>query len=165
MEEIRLKQLIREVVREEMGGYILTEMAMSLSDYKKLIDNLITQIAQNWCLVRYATITGEKEILKRHWQSELKAHLTNISRRTLKKGNNVQTKEKALYAVWNENDFDTNEHCIDMAIADKFRDEEIDIYSKTYADVVSDFKNATKEIINVILSDSHSTINKYVLSI
>ena len=158
---LNLKQIIREVLQEEL----ICEMAISLSDYKALVNNLIEQIAQNWCLIRYVSLSGNKNELKKHWQSELKTHLNNISRRKLKKGDSVQAKEKALYSVWSENDFDTNENCIDLAIATKFEIEGIETRGKIYAQVISDFKNATKDIVNIILSESNSKIVEYVINI
>ena len=165
MEELKLKEIIREVIREEINKSMLIEMSISLSDYKRIIDNLIVQIAQNWCLVRYVTLSGNKVELKKHWQSELNTHMNNIARRKLKKGDNIQSKEKALYSVWNENDFDTDEHCIDMAIVTKFEREDIDVFDKHYAQAITDFKNATRDIVSAILSGSRSTIANYIMTI
>ena len=38
------KFLIRDIIKEELDKYIITEMAYSLSDYKNKVDNLIPQI-------------------------------------------------------------------------------------------------------------------------
>ena len=57
------------------------------------------------------------------------------------------------------------ENCIDLAIATKFEIEGIETRGKIYAQVISDFKNATKDIVNIILSESNSKIVEYVINI
>ena len=62
----KIERILERVVREELQKYIITEMALSLSDYKKRVEDRLQQILENWCLIRYVTITGDKEMLKNH---------------------------------------------------------------------------------------------------
>ena len=83
----------------------------------------------------------------------------------LKNGNNTNTKQNALYFLWNQRDIDNDENTIHMHIALKFEKEGIPTTGKYYAKVIDDFKNSTKEIINVLISNSYSFIVNYVNSI
>ena len=100
-----LKLIIGNIVREELQKYVITEMAMSLKDYKNKVESLMQQILENWCLVRYTTITGDKADLKNHWCLELSAHINNVASMKVKSGD----KHKALYSLWNMYDWDTDE--------------------------------------------------------
>lgn len=164
-----LEQIIRNVcqsvIREELQKYLITEMAYSLSEYKDKSDNLIPQIVENWCLVRYVTLSGDKIEYQNHWRKELIAHLRNIAQMKLKNGNNSTTKQNALYSLWNRRDLDNDENCIHLHIVQKFEEENILTYGNVYNQVIKDFKDNTKDIVNVLVSNSYSDIVNYVNSI
>ena len=159
------KTLIRDIIKEELNKYIISEMAYNLSDYKNKADNLIPQIIENWCLIRYTTLTNDKMELRNHWLRELNTHLNNISTMKLVNGNKSTTKQNALYSLWNRRDIDTDENVISRMISLKFEDEGIPTQGEIFAQIVSDCKNATKDIINVILSDSLQNIKNYTNNI
>jgi hypothetical protein len=159
------KTLIRDIIKEELDKYIITEMAYNLSDYKNKVDNLIPQIIENWCLIRYTTLSRDKMELRKHWLRELNAHLYNISLMKLVNGNKSTTKRNALYSLWNRRDIDTDENIIGGLIYLKFEDEGIPTKGEIFAQIVSDFKNATKDIINVILSNNLQNIKNYTNNI
>ena len=161
----RLETIIREVIREELQRYSLNEMAMSIKDYKRRIEGLLVHIVQNWCLVRYASLSGTHKQLITHWRSELYAHLTNIASLKIKNGNKADVKEMILYDVINERDFDTNEQSISLVVSGKFFKEKISTNGKYYSETISNFKENVKDVVNVILSGSEKVIRDYVLSI
>lgn len=160
-----LETIIRDVIREELQRYSLNEMSMSLKDYKRRIERILLQIVQNWCLVRYASLSGTHKQLISYWRSELYAHLTNISSLKIKKGNKADVKEKVLYDVINERDFDTDEQSISLVVSGKFFKKKISTNSQYYSEAISDFKENVKTLVNVILSGSEKVIRDYVLSI
>ena len=160
-----LETIIRDVIREELQRYSLNEMAMSLKDYKHRIEGLLVQIVQNWCLVRYASLSNAHKQLISHWRSELYSYLTNIASLKIKNGNKADVKEKVLYDVINERDFDTDEQSISLVVSGKFFKEKISTDGQYYSDTISDFKENVKNIVNVILSGSEKVIRDYVLSI
>ena len=49
-----LKHTISNIVREELQRYLITEMAITLKDYRKNVEALMQQILENWCLIRYS---------------------------------------------------------------------------------------------------------------
>lgn len=166
LNEQKLRYLIKDVLREELRKYVITEMAYDLKQYKNNVDNLIQQIIENWCLIRYSTLSNQYDEIKNHWKSELLAHMTNISSMKLK-GNldKATTKEKALYSIWNKRDLDTDENCIHLHIVHKFSKEGIPTKGDIYAQTISDCKNATKDIVNAILSNSYHKMVEYVQTI
>lgn len=152
---------IKSVLREELQKYLITEMAMSLSDYKKRVEALMQQILENWCLIRYVSLTGDKEEYKNHWKTELKAHINNIATIKVKSGN----KMNAIFQLWNMYDWDTDEQTIARRLATKFETENIPTMGPVFAQIVSDFKNETKKIAKVLTSDSNLDTIEYVNSI
>lgn len=161
-----LEILIKEVLREELKKYVITEMVYDLKQYKENINNLIQQIVENWCLIRFATLSNEYSELKNHWRSELLAHMTNISSMRLKGSlEKVTTKEKALYSIFNQRDLDTSEYCIHMHIVHKFAKEKMPTNGEIYAQVIEDFKNSIKNIVDTILTNNYPKMVKYVETI
>lgn len=163
--ETELKHMIQSVIREELQRYLITEMAYSLKTFKNCADNIIPQIVENWCLVRYCTLSGDKQNLKNHWMKELAAHMNNIRQMKLKTSNNKNTKANALFSLWNRRDIDTDEGTIHSHIAFKFQEENIPTEGDIYAQVIQDFKNATTDIVNVLTEDSPAKILNYVKTI
>lgn len=163
--ENELKILIKETVEEILNKYLITEMAVSLSEYKDKAESLMQQIIENWCLIRYATLTGDKEEIKNHWKSELITHMTSIASTKIKKGNSLSTKTNALFSLWNKKDWDTDEKCISLCLYAKFLKENIPTEGDVFAQIISDFKNDTKKIIYALTSESGETIKYYVNNI
>ena len=160
-----LKYLIKDIIREELQNYLITEIAYTLKDYKEKTDNLIPQIVENWCLIRYVSLTGDKIEYKEHWKNELRSYLNNVRQMKLKNGNSILFKQNALYFLWNRRDLDSDENVISSHIYLKFKQEKLPLKGKIFAQIVEDFKNETKNIINILLSDSPVKIYQYVETI
>lgn len=160
-----LKNIIREVIREELQNYIICEMVYSLKEYKEKADNLIPQIVENWCLIRYATLSGDFSDVKSHWKTEMKSHMNNIRQMKLKTNNTSLTKQNALYLLWNKRDIDKDEESIYSHIYFKFQKENIPTEGEIFAQVINDFKNETVNIVNVLTSNSPQKIVEYVENI
>ena len=133
--------------------------------HKDKSDNLIPQIVENWCLIRYSSLSGEYLNLKPHWKSELKSHLNNIRQMKLKTNNSSLTKQNALFNLWSKRDLDKDENTIYSHIYFKFEEEGIPTEGEIFAQVISDFKNDTKKIIYALTSESGETIKYYVNNI
>lgn len=167
--ETEIKRIVKDVVREALNEvlqkYAINEMAMSLSDYKKRVEAHMQQILENWCLVRYVTLTDDKLQLKNHWKRELAAHINQIAQIKLKNGNDISTKQNAIFNLWNMYDWDTDEACIAQRLFAKFQEEGIPTNTPEYAQVVSDFKKATKQIAYALVDASPTSVNNYIESI
>ena len=160
-----LKQIVSSIVREELQKYVITEMAMSLKDYKNRVEALMQQILENWCLIRYCTLTGDKQDLKNHWKIELRAHINNIASIKLKNGDSSVSKQNALYSLWNMYDWDTDESCISRRLYTKFEEEDIPTNDIIFAQIVTDFKNETKSIIKILTSKTNLEVMEYINNI
>lgn len=160
-----LKRIIKEIIREELQNYLICEMAYSLKEYKEKADNLIPQIVENWCLIRYATLSNSYNDVKNHWKTELKSHMNNIRQMKLKTNNSSLSKQNALFSIWNKRDIDKDEDSIYSHIYFKFEKEKIPLEGEIFAQVIQDFKNETVNIVNVLISDSPQKIVKYVENI
>lgn len=164
MNEILLKEMqnaISRIIREELQKYVITEMAMPLKDYKSRVEFLMQQILENWCLVRYATISGDKTEWKKHWSMELAAHINNVASMKVKNGD----KQKALYSLWNMYDWDTDESCIARRLITKFEIENLPTAGPIFAQIVSDFKNETTNLVKILTSDFDSEVAEYIKNI
>ena len=159
------KRIIRQIIREELQHYLITEMAYSLKEYKEKADNLIPQIVENWCLIRYSTLSGNFSDIKNHWKTELKSHMNNVRQMKLKTNNTPTTKQNALLLLWNKRDLDKDEESIYSHIYFKFQKENIPTEGEIFAQVIEDFKNETINIVNVLISNSPQKIIEYVENI
>ena len=164
-DETTLRTYIKEVVHSTVSDMLLTEMAFDLKTYKDRIRNHAVEIARNWCLVRYTFYNENFITLRKHWMSELKAHLNELAIAKIATKKQSDTKFKAVLSVWSEFEFDRDEYSITGQIADKFETENIDIYGDVFPKVVDDFKNETMNIANVIASGDRNKVNNYVNNI
>ena len=155
---------LQEIVAKEVEK-ALNEMAMPLSLYKDKVADILPQIIENWCLVYYCRISGTHQELRNHWASELSAAMGKIANMNIKGGNHAVVRMKALFYVWNLYDYDTSEMVISNVIWNKFRKENIDTTSEFYSDTISAFLKSTKEIIDVLLSQSAEQIEEYIRNI
>lgn len=152
---------LQEIVAKEVEK-ALNEMAMPFSLYKDKVADILPQIIENWCLVYYCRISGTHQDLRNHWASELSAAMGKISNMNIKGGNHAVVRMKALFYVWNLYDYDTSEMVVSNVIWNKFRKGNIDTTSEFYSDTISAFLKSTKEIINVLLTQSAEQIEEYV---
>jgi hypothetical protein len=143
----------------------MENLVCSLKEYKEKADNLIPQIVENWCLIRYSTLSNEFSNVKSHWKTELKSHMNNIRQMKLKTNNNSSTKQNALYLLWDKRDIDKDEESIYSHIYFKFQKENIPTEGEIFAQVIEDFKNETVNIVNVLISNSPQKIVEYVENI
>lgn len=151
---------LQEIVAKEVG-----KVALPLALYKDKVSDILPQLIENWCLVYYCRISGTHENLRNHWATELIAAMGKIANMNIKGGNNTIVRMKALFYVWNLYDYDTSERVISNVIWNKFQKEHIDTTSEFYADTISAFLKSTKEIVDVLLSQSSEEIDEYVKSL
>lgn len=152
---------LQEIVAKEVEK-ALNEMAMPLSLYKDKVADILPQIIENWCLVYYCRISGTYQDLCNHWASELIAAMGKVANMNIKGGNYAVVRMKALFYVWNLYDYDSSEMVVSNVVWNKFRKENIDTTSEFYSDTISAFLKSTKEIINVLLTQSAEQIEEYI---
>lgn len=148
---------LQEIVAKEVE-----KVALPLALYKDNVSDILPQLIENWCLVYYCRLSGTHKNLRNHWASELSAAMGKIANMNIKGGNHAIVRVKALFHVWNLYDYDTSESVISNVIWKKFQKEHIDTTSEFYSGTISAFLNSTKEIIDVLLTQSAEEIDEYV---
>ena len=164
LNEVELRRLIKESVKQVLESkekQILLEMVFSRKIYKEKVDDEIPQILTNWCLVRYCSYIEGGERLKPHWQVELRGHMFTAARYSLKKNDSYSTRQKVFNEIFGENDYYSIQH-LNLTVCNKFIEENFDISSKNYEDVLIECVEHLGEIIDVILSKDASHIASYV---
>ena len=167
MTEQELRTIISESVVKVLKNYgLISEMAHDSKEYKRRVDGLLPQIAENWCLIYFFVRIGKPCLNISHWMNELNGHMASIMRMKPKNGRI----DKLLYQVWNENDFDTDPQCVYICISNKFFKEGVDIINdKRNAEVLDEacqsFVKSTREIINIIANKNTLRLREYIYNI
>lgn len=93
----------------EENGYVIlskadliNEMAVDRKFIQNKADAEFRNIIENWCLLKYVSLTNDKMELRNHWRKELNAALRNVSRYKLNNGNNRDVVYKAIYQSYIE---------------------------------------------------------------
>lgn len=96
--------------------------AKSRETYIDKVQNLLPQIAQNWCLCKYVQLHIQDDLLKTetHWLGELAVHMDTINQYSVKKNKMEYTKSAFL-----EDEYNKPER-VYRACAVKFRKENSD---------------------------------------
>lgn len=100
----------------------LNEMALPLKEYTKRIEDLMYQLAENWCLCKWCQLFDQSNQSFTHWKEELGAYLKRLSAPKLK--NNIgKKKHLEKYLVdW----YDLDEKDMVLSVIDyKFDKEQI----------------------------------------
>ena len=82
---------------EQYKSYPLTEMAYERKMFKALLTNSSQQIIEKWCLVRYSTISGDKQEYASNWRNKLIAHLSKAASNKIKGNNSVLSRKKSNF--------------------------------------------------------------------
>ena len=145
LKENGLKTLLTECVYNVLKNTTLLEYLIHRNKFVELCWSLSQQILENWCLIRYCTLTNRNET-KEHWKNELLAYLHRIDINGIKANNSPKNRIKAI-----KEGFD---------MADLF-----DINSKIYKSVYRKFKIEginDNGIIELVIIDFHKSLNDLI---
>ena len=154
---IELEKEVEKLLECRKQGLIM-EMALPRKIVKQKIEELFPQIIQNWCLIHYANISGEKTILINHWKNELMTHLSNAISYQIKDNNSYDSRKKIVNQIILDFDY-TDYSIIDLKVWTKFKKENIDVKSKNYAKTLFDFVNALNDITHLICFNNRDAID------
>lgn len=143
-----LKDIVGGVLSKIYRKMPLYEYAMKRDFFVDHIGNLLPQIFENWCLVRYCSTVG-RTYLKEHWRNELKGYLDTIFDMELKGNNSPIGRIKCVKEAFDDRDWYKNGKIL-KRISNKFSKERIDINSKEVASVVEECYNSLDEMARVI---------------
>ena len=158
-----LHDIIRESVYRLYTKLPLYEYAIHRSEFIYKVSNLLPQIIENWCLIRYCTLVGRKNT-KKHWKDELIAHMLNVGGLDIKGNNKSEKRLKAIYDGFKLRDLVND--CSDrifLYIENKFEREKINLNDDIVKKVVNDCNNALCDIAKAIAEPM--TIRDYVNTI
>lgn len=128
MIKMNIKQIICEEIYKILDEHtILMEYAYKRKEYERDVSARMQQILENWCLIHYVSLTGDKEVLKNHWKSELDTLIIDIQLKAIKPKNDIEVKRKIIYNVLDQMDIDKNTDIIQKRILRKFQKENIDL--------------------------------------
>ena len=148
---------LTEILVEVLSGTQIFEMAHSRENYIRTITNLVPQIVQNWCLVKYCNLYDEENYNRLHWSKELMAHLENLRNMKLKKGlNKTRVTKQAMIDYAELNDSNMVSDILGMKWDDENLPEDlINTISKEFV------KNVDK-IIDLVSAGSYGELKNYV---
>lgn len=135
----------------------INKMADSLSDFRNKINNLLGQLLENWCLVKWCDLYPNSNIsvrLRNHCATELIRIMIQITNTRIKSGRKDKAIKNILIKKWELNDPDVIYNFINK----KFTKEGLFKYSKHISEVCS---NNIDEICNV-LSQNEDGVYNYV---
>ena len=147
---------IKDFIVEQLSKTSIFEIALSREDFIRRLDGLSGQLIENWCLIRYCTITNQIEY-KTHWRSELRTHINNILAKDVK----VDRKRTIEFEYLKNSEYNNPEN-IYKIISVKWYKENLDIDSTGTSEVVNDFVSyGIYELID-ILANKKITQNELI---
>ena len=135
------------------------EEIILLSDFKQLVEDLSTQIIENWCLIKWCDecpITYTANHLKDNYINALKSCLHKISKEHLE---SIQ-KEKIIQNIWIKHLKLNDTNVIIDIIRNKFEKEDLGTYVVNIAEKCS---KSLFDIIKVLCINSPIKIERYAL--
>mgnify|MGYP007004254265 CR=1 FL=1 len=150
----------------------IMEQAMTRKDFKMKFHHSIDRIIENWCMIRYAEVTGQEKYSGciNHWKQELRASMNNVSKYELKPGNirsviNDVFDEKM--GDWHKNRREAMRY-VTRVMTKKLDDEGYYLVSKERGiidDIASEFIDNIDTIVNVICSDDYEDMREYIYNL
>ena len=162
--EAELHHLIKDEIKKVIP--LILEYALPRQKFVENCFNLLQQICENWCLIRYSRLIGDDNISINHWKSELKAHMKNISKTKIKKNDSVPSRMSAISEAFDWSDLDKSERKVQKYIEIKFSKEgyRTDEH-EPYVTVWFDFKHEVKTLTILMANSNNNDIDEYVDSL
>jgi len=166
-DKVLLKRIVEETVYKMLteNNLLVMEMSVPRKEFKRKVDSLLNQIAENWCLVRYCSYEGGNKDNINHWKIELRAHLVTIARNKISADNKFKTRYNALKeTIMTENEFNDVEN-VEYRVSTKFMEEGLDYNGQKFKDVCSEFVDDLEMLIRVLAKGDIGEIQAYINTI
>lgn len=147
---------LSEYIIEQFSKTKLFEMALDRTDYIRLVSNLLPQIVENWCLIRYCSLYDKNNLNKNHWKQELDSYCYRLYN-TKTKNNKKKILEQVIIRDNELNDINV----VYKWLQRKFRIEKICEKAKQEK-ICSDFVNYIEHIIYLISSSDYQELYRYI---
>ena len=155
---------LKEYILEAIQNTVIFEMAYERKELKKLVNGLIRQIIENWCLVRYCTLYDNSNINKSHWKRELETHMYNIFDTQIK-GGNYQAKYNLIYQIVIDEMEYTTSNKIAICIRKKFKKEQLNIDNTICNECVESLIKIIELLSNKITEHNYDKIDEFIENI
>lgn len=157
--EEKIFDKLAEILRDSM----LLEMAIDRKKYEDKVDYETDQILINAILVRIASNTKRYPDLFNHWKGELRGHINNIRKLTIK-NDSQEKRKKIINILWDEYDLNWRELAILIRVQDKLEDEGIDPDSKEVKDAIKWLISEIKlgRIQDLLVTEDNKEVQKYI---
>ena len=164
MTEEQLNEIVKNAVNNHVS--MIMEYAIPRIEFIRNVSNMVQQIIENWCLVHYCTLFGDRTE-KEHWRNELTAHMLNVSRKTIKKNDSYETRLKAVSEGFDWNDLPSDASKVYSIVCHKFIVEGI-IDKTSFRNIdqnlmkcAEDCNNEINNIISIIAEKNELNIQEY----
>jgi hypothetical protein len=155
-----LNAIVSECVSDSLSNLgILTEMAITLKNFKRTIIGERQNLAENWCLCKYCQLYDPGSLLFNHWKNELDTCCSQMKYVELKGGMNPY---RTLYNTLIR-DYEINTlPMVEKLTKNKFKKEHIFDKDKIQT-VYNIFVDKAQSIVN-FLADSDTDFDEYFAS-
>lgn len=136
---------------------LVTEMALSLKDFKKRLDGLRFQLIENWCLCKFCQLYDTESNNFWHWLGELHACLRNLRDFEIK--GKISKRKTIVKTLVDDYDYNQPRKILEI-IRDKFDAENMVDASKR-KNVAESFVSSLDELIG-ILSSTETSLASYL---
>ena len=152
---------IKEYILEKLQNTLVFEMAYSRKELKNSFDDILDQIIENWCLVKYCSLYDVQNTNKNHWVNELTVYMYNILKRQLKNGGE-DAKLQLLKSVAYDHKEYTTAAAIKKCIRLKFKKENIQITNELCSDCIEDLETILGLISKRDTEENYENIDTYI---
>ena len=163
-EEAQVRRIVEETVYRMLteNNALVMEMAVPRKEFKRKIDSLLNQIAENWCLIRFCQENETHKENINHWKIELRAYFVTIARNKIAGDNKFMTRYKAIKeTILNDNEFDNIEN-IEYRVSTKFMEENLDYETDMFKDVCKEFQDDLEMLYRVLAKGDIGEIQMYI---
>ena len=144
-----LKDIIYNSIYNIINETKLFKYLIHRDKYVDMCFNLSYQIFENWCLIRYCTLTNRK-LTKEHWKDELSSYLYKIGMNGIKANNSPMSRTKAIRQGFDMGDLFNVSTSLIKSLKRKFNKEDINIDDDILYTIINDFQQSVNDIIFIL---------------
>lgn len=152
---------IKEYILEKLQNTLVFDMAYSRKELKNSFDDILDQIIENWCLVKYCLLYDTNNINKNHWTDELTAHMYNILKRQLKNGGEDAKLQLLKLVAYDQKEY-TTAIAIKKCIRLKFKRENIQIADELCSACIEDLETILELSSKRDTEENYENIDTYI---
>lgn len=154
---------------EYINNCYITEMANSLNDFERLLDNVLEQLIENWCLIRFCDLYPTLNISKQnrnHWCAEFKSYANKIINTKIKSGRKDKAIKRVIINKAELNDWNEVANIIRNKLCTTFVEQSLHVnkegLSKYIYKLSNECANNINNICNILSTDDKNNVDDYL---